>query len=127
MDGWVATYEDFLGADIVEEVAQFELEVETQGICCNDDVVEAIEENYYGALNDKKVDPVDPVRKLVIEEKGKNISEVQSIYKVSVPINDIAIETIENWNLRYEFDDLAFANAVYDEVKIKIKKVNRIK
>ena len=78
-------------------------------------------------FGDKKVDPVDPARKLVIEEKGKNISEVQSIYKVSVPINDIATETIENWNLRYEFDDLAFANAVYDEVKIKIKKVNRTK
>ena len=34
---------------------------------------------------------------------------------------DLATEIVGLWNKPYEFDDFAFKNAVYGEIKIKIK------
>ena len=105
--------------------AHFELKVDAHEKCTNQDVVEAIKENFFGTLDIKKVGKVDPVRHLIIKEDTINISKVQDKYTIAVRENEIAIETVGLWNEPYEFDDLAFKNAVYDKVKIKIKEVKR--
>ena len=107
--------------------AHFELKVDAHEKCTNKDVVEAISENFFGSLDIKKVGKIDPVRHLIIKEDNLDTSKVQGKYTIIVRDNEIAVETVGIWNEPYEFDDLAFKNAVYDEVKIKIKEVKRIR
>ena len=49
--------------------------------------------------------------------------------KIIVPVreNKLATEIIGLWNEPYEFDDLDFKNAVYGEIKVKIKEVKRVR
>ena len=62
----------------------------------------------------------------MIQEKQKGLLEVQTSYRISVLENELATKVIEGWNEPYEFDDLAFKNAVYGEVKINIIDVQRV-
>ena len=39
--------------------------------------------------------------------------------------NEIATKIVGSWNEPYEFDDLAFKNAVYGIIKIKVKEVQK--
>ena len=110
-----------------DDEAHFELTVEAHEKCSNDDVIEAITENFLGTLDDKKVEKTDPVRHLIIKEANKNLSEVQKSYRIAVKENELAVQIIEGLKEPYEFDDLAFKNAVYGEIKINIKDVQRIR
>ena len=108
-----------------DDEADFVIQVDAHEKCTNDDVIESIEVNFFGALDDKKVEKTDPVRHIRFREANKNLDEVQNEYRVTIKDIDAAVEILERWNTPYEFDDLAFDNAVYDEVKIKIKNVRR--
>jgi hypothetical protein len=110
-----------------DEKAHFELKVEAHEKCTNYDVIEAIQENFFGALDQKKVDKTDPIRHLIIREEDKGLSKVQEKYKLIVRDNKVATDILGLWNEPYEFDDLAFKNAVYGVVKIKIKEVKRVR
>ena len=101
--------------------------MEAHAKCTNGDVIEALQENFYGALDNKKVDKIDPVRYLIIREENEKLSKVQDKYRIAVKENKLATEIIGLWNEPYEFDDLAFKNAVYGEIKIKIKEVKRVR
>ena len=107
--------------------AYFELKVDAHEKCTNKDVVEAISENFFGSLDIKKVGKIDPVRHLIIKEDNLDTSKVQGKYTIIVRDNEIAVETVGIWNEPYKFDDLAFKNAVYDELKVQIKEVKRIR
>ena len=52
------------------------------------------------------------------------MSEVQTSYRIAVMETELATKVIEGWNEPYECDDLAFKNAVYGEIKIKINDVH---
>ena len=43
----------------------------------------------------------------------KNIEETKTI--------------VDSWEDKFKFDDLAFGNAVYDKVQVKIREVQKIK
>ena len=58
---------------------------------------------------------------------GKEPVKVQEKYRVVVREEDLATEIVGLWNKPYEFDDLAFKNAVDGEIKIKIKEVKRVR
>ena len=109
--------------------AHFEVKVDAHEKCSNKDVIEAIKENFYGELDNRKVDNLDPVRHLMIREEneeliGRTPVKVQEKYTVVVREEDLATEIVGLWNKPYEFDDLAFKNAVYREIKIKeVKRV----
>ena len=107
--------------------AHFELKVDAHEKCSNQDVIEAIKENFFGELDTRKVEKTDPVRHLIIREENDKISEVQEKYRVVVRENKVATEIVGLWNEPYEFDDLAFKNAVYGEIKINIKEVKRVR
>ena len=81
----------------------------------------------YGALDNKKVDKTDPVRFLIIREENEKLSEIQDKSRVVVMENKIATEIIGLWSEPYELDDLVFKNAVYGEIKVKIKEVKRVR
>ena len=53
-----------------DEKAHFELKVEVHKKCTNSDVIEAIQENFFGSLDNKKVEKTDPVRHLIIREEN---------------------------------------------------------
>ena len=73
-----------------------------------------------------KVEKTDAVRHLIIREENDKLCKVQEKYKIVVRDDKLATEIISLWNEPYEFDDLAFKNAVYGEIKIKIKEVKRV-
>ena len=110
-----------------DDKAHFELKVEAHERCTNSDVIEAIQENFFGTLDNKKVEKTDPVRQLIIREENEQLSKVQDKYRIAVRDNEIATEIMRLWNEPYEFDDLASKNPVYGEVKIKIKEVKRVR
>ena len=108
------------------------MKVDAHEKCSNKDVIEAIKANFYGELDNRKVDNLDPVRHLMIREEneeliGRTPVKVQEKYTVVVREEDLATEIVGLWNKPFEFDDLAFKNAVYGEIKIKIKEVKRVR
>ena len=107
--------------------AHFELKVLAHEKCTNKDVVEAITENFFGTLDQKKVGKIYTVRHLIIKEANMETEKVQEKYTIIVRDAKTAVETVGIWNEPYEFDDLAFKNAVYDELKVQIKEVKRIR
>ena len=116
---------------------EFNLEIDAHEKCKGYDVVEAIEENYQGTLNDLKIDQQhlarfilihkleeEPFEKDVEDENEKR--RIRFVYKVIVKDNEVAKTLIESWKFRNKFDDLAFRHAVYDKVQIRIQKVKKI-
>ena len=107
-------------------VATFDVMVEAHDQCKNDDVIEALEENFFGDLKDKKIEKSDPMGYFSIREATKEVLDVQNVYRIKVKAKKVITDIIERWKKPYEFDDLAFTNAVYGEVAIKIKDVKRV-
>ena len=131
----VDTESDIHQTDIkgLEPEMKFELRIHAQEGIKNYDIIEAIEENFSGALDDKKVASSDPSRsilvqkskeKLVSDENGEKISKY--IYHISVMDNPQVLDVIENWRKPHLFDDLAFRNAVYGKKQVKIMEIKTI-
>ena len=57
-----------------------------------------------------------------LNDEMKNLQ----IFRVSVKKDDVATNIIEGWNDRYNFDNLAFRNAIYDKIKINVTEVKRL-
>jgi hypothetical protein len=109
----------------------YELKIEAHEKCKNFDVVEVIEVNFDGILDDLKIDKHDPSRQIIVqkvkEEPIENDNEhVHLIYRVQVKNTEVARSLIESWKDAHKFDDLAFGNSVYDQVQVKIKEVQKI-
>ena len=65
------------------------------------------------------------IRKLTKQWKMKSYMKSKIIVPVSE--NKHATEIIGLWMKPYEFDDLAFKNAVYGDIKVNIKEVKRVR
>ena len=119
----------------VSDFLEFELKVLAHEECKNYDVIENIEVNYDGTLDDLKIDKNDTARKILVQKVNKQIEnddkepesdgEVRHIlvYRVFVKKCGIARKVIESWKERYKFDDLAFRSAVYGKVNVRILEV----
>ena len=120
-------------AESEESEIDYELRIEAHEKCKNFDVVEAIEVNFDGILDDLKIDKHDPSRQIhvqkVIEEPIDDDKKhvVHLIYRVQVKNTEVARTLIESWKDAHKFDDLAFGNSVYDEIQVKIREVKKIK
>ena len=112
---------------------EYELKIEAHEKCKNFDVVEVIEVNFDGTLDDLKIDKHDPsreihvqrIKKEPIEDDNKPVAHF--VYRVKVKNTEVARTLIESWKHSHKFDDLAFGNAVYDKVQVKIREVQKIK
>ena len=49
------------------------------------------------------------------------------MYRIKVRNEEVIKDTVERWKKPYEFDDLAFMNAVHGEVAMNIKDVKRVR
>ena len=47
--------------------------------------------------------------------------EREKVFRFRVNDHIMVTEIVEKWKTPYEFDDLAFKNAVYGEISVKIK------
>ena len=75
-----------------------------------------------------KVDKDASIRNLVVRKSKDSLSGQNiRLYKVTVTENEIVKRIIESWNTPYTFDDLAFKNAVRDEIVINIQAVQRLR
>ena len=102
--------------------------MEAHESCIHDDILESIEANFLGCLDDEKADKDTPIRELSVKEsKDTPANPNIRIYEVKVMDNEIVKRIIESWNTPYTFDDLAFKKAVQDESVINIKEVHRLK
>ena len=48
------------------------------------------------------------------------------MFKVVVKDSEVTTKIIEEWNELYNFDDLAFTRAVYDQVQIVVRGVQKL-
>ena len=106
----------------------YEFKVEAHETCTHADILESIEANFLGCLDDEKVDKDASIRNLVVRKSKDSLSGQNiRLYKVTVTENEIVKRIIESWNTPYTFDDLAFKNAVRDEIVINIQAVQRLR
>ena len=113
---------------------QFDLLIDANENVKNFDVIEAIEENFNGCLDDRKVNYDDPCRNIFIHklkqigyQRNDKVKMNQFIYRVYVEKNDTAGGVITDWQNPCNFDDLAFRNSVIDKVQVKVREVRQIK
>ena len=105
----------------------YEFKVEAHETCTHEDILESIEANFLGCLDDEKIVKDAPIRYLdVRESKDNQIGQNIRLYKVTVTDDEIVKKIIQSWNTPYTFDDLAFKNAVRDEIVIKIQAAKRL-
>ena len=108
----------------------FEFRVEAHESCTHEDVLESIEANFLGCLDDEKVEKDSKIRDLIVKDSKDNPgSQNIRLYEVTVLDNEIVKKIIESWSNPYTstFDDLAFKKAVRDEIVINIQEVQRLK
>ena len=97
----------------VDELVSYDLEIESFASATEKDVVEVLETNFYGTLDDKNVEKTDKLRNIVIEKLEKEeelVDEGRKIehYKVDVKDDVKVHEIFESWKTRYNFDELAY-------------------
>ena len=113
------------------EMLEYELTIEAHEKCKNYDVIENIEVNFDGILNDMKIEENDTccyilVQKLEKELQNDNEAKKTLVYRVFVRNCKAAQEVVESWKIRYNFDDLAFRSAVYGVVNVRILEVKNL-
>ena len=98
------------------------LKIEAQDNCTEDDIVEAIEANFFGTLDDVKVEKDDPIRHLVVKKTNE-----KQVYRISIKNNGTVSNIIEGWRINHNFDNLAFGNYDFEKIGVRIREVLRRK
>ena len=105
-----------------------EVQIEAHDTCTEDEIIEAIEANFYETLGEDKVENEDLKYLLIqnlneercLENENRKIMK----YKITVRENPSCREIIESWRERYKFDELAFRNYDYENRSIRIREVH---
>ena len=96
-------------------------------------VIEGIEVNFDGALDNLKVDQVDPARYICVQEE-KDIKTTEKlennrellVYRSTIEDDDNAKGVIESWREIHMFNDMAFRGAVCDKMNIRIRDIQKM-
>ena len=110
----------------------YKLEIEAHDTVTEDDIVEALEANFYGTLEDDEVEKNNislrylSIQNLNLERHLENEPRKILNYKISIKENDTARKIIESWKERYNFDELAFTNFDFKNKSIRIREVSRV-
>ena len=105
--------------------AKYELKIEAPEVVTHEDIVEAIDANFLGTLDDVNVEKNNFLRHFNV----KKVTDDQSLLKIyTMVVNDdpIVTDIVEGWKERYKFDELAFKNYDYENIKIRVKEVKRL-
>jgi hypothetical protein len=116
---------------VTHETSEYQLKVEAHEKCQNYDIIEAIEVNYDGTMDDLKIEKNDPARFILVQKEieadridDRNINLVA--YRVIVRDKEVAKTIIEGWREPHKFDDLAFRKAVYGKIRVRIREVQKL-
>jgi hypothetical protein len=117
-----------------EGMLEYELRIDAHADCKNYDVMEAIEVNFDGILNDMKVNKDDVCRYIHVQkdldpkEDNQKCEDDRKLlsYRVLIKDSENSKAVVESWKKRHNFDDLAFHRAVYDKINIRITEVQRL-
>ena len=112
----------------VKSKIQYDLMVEADSNIKNYDIVEAIEVNYDGALDERDVDKDDPCRFINIyrlDQCEQDMKKNCYMYRIHVENSATSSSVIEDWKQQNNFDDLAFGNAIRDKLQVRIREVKR--
>ena len=122
---------DKVQAEMSEQ--EFDLSFDVQESVKHYDVLEAIEVNYGGSLDDRNVSTDDPCRLIscinVKQEAVENYTDVGMktvTCRISVKKDENASHVINDWKKSSNFDDLAFRNAVRGSRQVMIREVKEI-
>ena len=122
-------------ASLKTNEAEYELKVEAHEKCSTEDIVEAVEANFFGALDRAKVDAKDPIRifKFKKSEEKHVIRKIKGefrnlqVFKIIIKETETARNVIESWKDEYKFDDYAFKNSDCSTITIKVREVERLR
>ena len=111
--------------------AHYELKIETHDDCTHNEIVEAMEANFFGTIDDKKIEDSDYLKSWIIQHLKKESlleNEKRKVvnYRIAVKENDSVRRIIRSWQGRYNFDELAFKNYDYENRNIRILDVLRV-
>ena len=67
----------------------------------------------------------DILRQFIVKKVTHDQSMLK-VYKMVVKDDPIATIIVEGWKQRYKFDELAFKNYDYENIKIRVKEVKRL-
>ena len=119
--------------ELKTEEVQYEVNIDVQEKVKNFDVIEAVEVNFDGGLNDLNIEPEDPSRYILVHKLNEVAYETEDkmkwkscTYKILVKNVDAALNVIESWKKAHNFDDLAFRSAERDEKQVKIRDIRKI-
>ena len=117
---------------ILEDEAEYELKVEAHARCTKEDIVEAVETNFWGALDDAKIEADDSMRNIKIKKSEKlQIKRIKGefrnlqVFNIVIKDKDEARNIIGDW--KDTFDDYAFKNTDCAEIRINIREIERIR
>ena len=106
---------------------QYEIRIDAHEKLRNYDIVEAIEENFYGGLQDRNICREDPSSSILIHNYEQDLKENTNgrklssfVYRLFVKNNDIPKSVVEDWINPGRFDDLAFRSAVRDKMTARV-------
>ena len=112
---------------------KFDLKVEAQEAVKNVDITEAIEVNFSGGLDEKKVSLNHPSRSILVHKmkessfKNENDEMMFSyIYRIYVKNEVDVLSIINEWKKPNQFDDLAFRNATDGKKQVKLRDVRKL-
>ena len=126
--------DDALGnLDEGQSYATFEIAMDVQEQVKSYDIVEAVEENLSGALNNLGVDDNDQTRFILMQNLKQEAYQTEIsgnmigyTYKIIVKNKDVVLDVIKSWKEQNNFDDLAFRNSKIDKKQVKIRDVRKI-
>ena len=113
----------------VKSKIQYDLIVEADSNVKNYDIVEAIEVNFDGALDERGVGKDDPCRHINIYKLDDCVQDMKKncyIYRIHIQNSATASSVVEDWKHQNNFDDLAFGNAIRDKLQVRIRAVKRL-
>ena len=121
----------------LESLTEYALKMEAHVNCTTEDIVEAIETNYFGILGldktkigeklDLKYLKVQKLEENQLIGKTEDKCKDLKVFKVSTKDIDEARTTIESWREDHKFDDFAFRNSDCRNMKINVRGVSRLR
>ena len=112
---------------------QYEIKIDAHENLQNYDIVEVIEENFYGGLRDRNICREDLSSSILIHNYEQNFKDDSNggklssfVYRIFVKNHDFPKSVVEDWIKPGRFDDLAFRSAVRDKMTARVMDIRKI-
>ena len=102
--------------ELKNERSKFKVKIDASTECSESDIIESIETNFIGALEENK--DFDEKSKIIVIEKETDEDSENHLYIIEVKNSLEVIEALKTQFNAETYDDLCFSNAVPGEVFI---------